>query len=203
MSERPTLLVFLKYPEPGRVKTRLAQSIGPERAAVLYGQWIGTVFQGFQVLRPAIRLVGYFDGASAQAFEAWHALADEWWPQPAGDLGDRLDAGIARAVESGAPVLAVGTDCLEITPELVTEAVRLLAQSDVVFGPSWDGGYYLIGTAAARSELFRSVRWSSQFTLVDHLARCREAGWSVALLPKLHDIDTWDHVSRSTDFGPT
>ena len=56
MSERPTLLVFLKYPEPGRVKTRLAQTIGPERAAALYGQWIGTVFQGFQVLRPAIRL---------------------------------------------------------------------------------------------------------------------------------------------------
>jgi rSAM/selenodomain-associated transferase 1 len=192
MTGHPTLLVFLKHPEPGRVKTRLARMMGVERAAALYGQWIGTVLDRFQPLRPAVRVVGYFDGAGAEAFWPWHSLADEWWPQPAGDLGDRLTAGFAKALESGRPALAVGTDCLEITPELVNDAVEHLAQHDVVFGPSWDGGYYLIGTTAARAGLFQSVRWSTEFTLADHLDRCREADWSVAFLPKLHDIDTWD-----------
>jgi uncharacterized protein len=192
MSRRPTLLVFVKYPEPGCVKTRLARTTGPERAAALYSQWISIVLGLFQALRPATRLVGYFDGAGHDAFGEWHALADEWWPQTAGDLGDRLSAGIAAALDSGGPALAVGTDCLEITPHLVTQAFAALSHKDVVFAPTEDGGYYLVGTPKIRPELFRSVRWSSPFTLADHLRRCRREGWSVALLPRLHDIDTWE-----------
>jgi rSAM/selenodomain-associated transferase 1 len=192
MSRRPTLLVFVKYPEPGRVKTRLAQTTGPERAATLYRQWISTVLDQFQAIRPATRLVGYFDGAGHDAFRHWHALADEWWPQPAGDLGARLSAGLAAALDSGGPALAVGTDCLEITPDLVAQAFAALSHKDVVFGPTADGGYYLVGTAKTRPELFRSVRWSSPFTLGDHLRCCRREGWSVALLPRVHDVDTWD-----------
>jgi rSAM/selenodomain-associated transferase 1 len=203
MIGRPTLLVFLKYPQPGRVKTRLAQAIGAEQAAGLYRQWIGTVFDRMQSVRTSVRIVGYFDGASSAEFQPWHPLADEWWPQPEGDLGERLSAGLAKALESCGPALAVGTDCLDITPELVNDAVRALARDDVVLGPSWDGGYYLIGTTAARPELFQSIRWSSEFTLADHLARCHEHKWSVAFLPKLHDIDTWDdwqaHLLRSAE----
>jgi glycosyltransferase A (GT-A) superfamily protein (DUF2064 family) len=67
-----------------------------------------------------------------------------------------------------------------------------LTKTDVVFGPSADGGYYLVGASAPRPSLFQSIRWSSPFTLSDHLARCRQEGWSVRLLPERHDIDTWD-----------
>ena len=141
MSQRPSLLVFLKYPEPGKVKTRLARAAGPEAAAALYRQWIGIVLARFQPLRPAVRLVGYFDGADVDAFQNWRPLADDWWPQPAGDLSNRLNAGIAMALESGGPAIAVGTDCLEIAPELITEALAALARDDIVFGPTWDGGY--------------------------------------------------------------
>ena len=124
MSRRPTLLVFVKYPEPGRVKTRLARTTGPERAAALYRQWISIVLGQFQALRPATRLVGYFDGACHDAFRDWHRLADDWWPQPAGDLGARLSAGVAVALDSGGPALAVGTDCLEINPDLVAQSLH-------------------------------------------------------------------------------
>jgi rSAM/selenodomain-associated transferase 1 len=185
-----SVLVFLKWPEPGRVKTRLASTVGPERAAALYRHWVGVILGDLQPLRSATRLVGYFDGAPQEAFRDWHALADDWWPQPTGDLGERLVAGFGRAFHLGGPVLAVGTDCLEIDAGLLLQAFEQLTHRDAVFGPTSDGGYYLIGLSAARPDLFRSVRWSSPSTLDDHLHCCRENGWSVSLLSMRHDIDT-------------
>ena len=192
MSGRQTVLIFLKYPEPGRVKTRLARTIGPIRAAALYRDWIATVLTQLQSLRPTTRLVGFFDGAPREAFGDWHGLADEWWPQPAGDLGDRMIAGYEAAFDAGGPVVAVGSDCLEMGAELVALAFEELAQKDVVFGPTVDGGYYLVGTARLRPTLFHSVRWSSPFTLADHLGRCRDQSCSFGLLPMRQDLDTWE-----------
>ncbi len=189
---RRTLLVFVKYPQPGRVKTRLARTVGPERAATLYRDWIGLVLDRLQPLRVTTRLVAYFDGAAERAFADWHQFADDWQPQPAGDLGERLAAGFQAGFASGGPVLAVGTDCLEMEPDLLEQAFEELSHKDVVFGPTPDGGYYLVGTAAVRPSLYRAVRWSSPYTLSDHLLRCRAEGWSVALLPTRHDLDTWE-----------
>jgi rSAM/selenodomain-associated transferase 1 len=185
-----SVLVFLKWPEPGRVKTRLASTLGPERAAALYRHWVGVILGHLQPIRSATRLVGYFEGAPEEAFRDWLALADDWWPQPSGDLGERLVAGFARAFHLGGPVLAVGTDCLEIDAGLLLQAFEQLSHRDVVFGPTPDGGYYLIGLSVARPELFRSIRWSSPFALDDHLRCCREERWSVSLLSMRHDIDT-------------
>ena len=184
------ILIFLKYPEPGRVKTRLARALGAERAAALYRNWIGIVLGLLQPLRDTTRLVGYFDGAPHEAFCDWHMLADDWLPQPPADLGERLAAGFEWGFKLGGPVLAVGTDCVEIEADLLLHAFEELSHQDVVFGPTPDGGYYLIGLSVARPELFWSIRWSSPFTLADHLRCCREKGWSVSLLPMRHDIDT-------------
>ena len=139
---------------------------------------------------PGRDIKGYFDGAPQEAFRDWHALADDWWPQPTGDLGKRLVAGFQRGFDLGGPVIALGTDCMEIETDLLLQAFRELSCHDVVFGPTADGGYYLIGLSAARPELFRSIRWSSPFTLDDHLHCCREERWSVSLLSMRHDIDT-------------
>jgi rSAM/selenodomain-associated transferase 1 len=185
-----TVLTLLKYPEPGRVKTRLASTLGPERAAALYRQWIGIVFGLLQPLRRTARVVGYFDGAPHEVFREWHTLADDWWQQSTGDLGERLIAGFERGLQFGGPVLAVGTDCVEVEAALLLQAFEQLSHQDVVFGPTPDGGYYLVGLSVARPDLFRSIRWSGPSTLSDHLRCCREKGWSVSLLPMRHDIDT-------------
>jgi rSAM/selenodomain-associated transferase 1 len=197
-----TILVFVKYPEPGRVKTRLAVAIGPEQAAGLYRCWIGEVLTALQPLRGPARLVCYFDGAPRSSFAEWDCFADDWWPQPPGDLGERLAAGFRLALANGGPAVAVGTDCLEMDAVLVSQAFDLLAAGhDVVFGPTPDGGYYLVGLSMDRPGLFAGVRWSSPDTLADHLDRCRERGWSFALLPPRHDIDTSDdwtaHLERT------
>jgi rSAM/selenodomain-associated transferase 1 len=191
-TKQGTVLVFLKNPEPGKVKTRLAAALGPERAAQLYRQWIGLVLEKLQPIRQQAKVIGFFVGGPEVYFREWHHLADDWWPQPQGDLGDRLEAGFALAHQAEGPVLAVGTDCLELDSALVCEAFAALEDHDAVFGPAADGGYYLVGTSRHLPEFFAGIRWSSMSTLEDHRLRCREQGWSAALLATRHDLDTWE-----------
>jgi rSAM/selenodomain-associated transferase 1 len=188
----PTLLVFLKYPVAGRVKTRLAASIGPERAATLYRQWIGLVFSRLQPLRDRVRIVACYDEAPRHAFALWEPFADEWRPQSAGSLGRRLHDAFEMAHTRGGPVVAIGTDCLELDAPAIQEALDLLAEKDVVFGPATDGGYYLVGNAKPLQGFFQGIPWSSPETLAAHLSLCRDRGWSVGLLPARRDIDTWE-----------
>ena len=192
----PTLLVFLKYPEPGRVKTRLAESIGPHRAAELYRGWIDLVLSRVQPLRPATRVVACYDGASREAFKPWHAAADDWWPQPPGDLGVRLDAAFARWQTAGEPAAAIGTDCLELDAGHLRAAFDLLKDHDAVFGPAEDGGYYLVGLARYLSGFFDEIPWSTADVLAAHRTRCERYGWSYGILPTLADIDTLDDLGQ-------
>jgi hypothetical protein len=185
------LLVFMKSPEPGQVKTRLAATIGHRAAAELYRQWIGIVLQSLQPLRSHCHVVGYCTPQPPEAFAAWEKLVDALWPQPEGDLGQRLAHGFRQGHEHSQRVVAIGTDCLEIDAALLAHAFALLHQHDVVFGPAADGGYYLLGTSADWPDGFGGVRWSSPHTLQDHLALCNVSGKRVALLPCLADIDTW------------
>lgn len=184
------LLVFLKYPAAGHVKTRLAESIGPERAADLYREWIGIVLHNVQGVRSAARLVACYDGAPPEAFSPWHRLVDDWWPQPDGGLGDRLDAAFKHCQVGGDPAIAIGTDCLGVDAKLVESAFAKLRDNDAVFGPATDGGYYLVGTARYLRDFFHGVPWSTPRTLAAHQNSCEQRRWSFGLLPTLHDIDT-------------
>lgn len=188
----PTLLVFLKYPHVGHVKTRLAASLGAEQAASLYREWIGVVLTRLQSLRGSIRIVAYYDGAPLPAFAVWHPLADQWWAQPEGDLGVRLAVGFEKAHNEAQPVIAIGTDCLELDSSLIRDAISRLVDADAVFGPAPDGGYYLVGTSSALPEFFEGIPWSTPETLTSHLALCKRIGWNVSLLPVRRDIDTVD-----------
>lgn len=198
---QPALLVFLKYPAPGRVKTRLAADLGPHAAARLYRRWIELVFRQLQPLRPDYRLLALYDGAPLGRFAPWLPLADRWLPQHHGNLGQRLDAAFRQiqldepgtAVPSyPRPACAIGTDCLELDPPLIRQAFQLLGTCDVVLGPAYDGGYYLIGTAAFCPRLFDNIRWSTPWTLDDQIRQCRQLGCSYACLPPRRDIDTLD-----------
>jgi len=185
-----TLLVFLKYPVSGQVKTRLAEAIGPQQAADLYRQWIGIVLQNVQAARSSARLVACYDGAPLEAFSPWHFMADDWWPQPMGGLGDRLSAAFHHWQAEGAPAIAIGTDCLDLTSECVEAAFTILRDQEAVFGPAADGGYYLVGLARCVPDFFRGIPWSTPNTLAAHQMSCEQHHWSFGLLPTLHDIDT-------------
>ncbi len=190
-SDHRTLLVFMKYPKPGQVKTRLAARIGPVAAANLYRSWIGIVLEQLQPLRGSVAVIGAITGGTPADFRDWDQLVDLWWTQPEGDLGTRLDAGFSEYQDAKRPVLAIGTDCLEIEPSLIEEAFTHLRQQEAVFGPAGDGGYYLVGTVRYLSGFFDQIRWSTQQTLHDHKERCRANRWRWSVLPRRDDLDTW------------
>ena len=178
------------------MKTRLADSIGPQRAAELYRQWIEIVFSRVQPLRGSMRVVACYDGAAREAFDAWHAAADDWWPQPPGDLGNRLDTAFGRWQSGGDQAVAIGTDCLDLEAAHVLSAFDILHDHDAVFGPAEDGGYYLVGLARYLPGFFGGIPWSTPEVLAAHRSLCEQNRWSFDLLPTLADIDTLDDYQQ-------
>jgi len=191
MSE--VLLLFVRYPEAGRVKTRLIPALGADGAAALYERMAGEVAAHVARLRrPALRRVALVEPPERVAVvgqwlgEGFAAVA-----QADGDLGARLTAAFSAAFAGGARrVVAIGSDCLDLTPELLHEAFDALCRVDAVVGPALDGGYYLIGLGRAIPAAFAAVPWSSPDTLTATLDRLQAAGAAVHLLRSLRDLDT-------------
>ncbi|HXI86863.1 MAG TPA: TIGR04282 family arsenosugar biosynthesis glycosyltransferase [Parvularculaceae bacterium] len=184
---RGTLIVFVKAPLAGRVKTRLAREIGIGRAAVLFRRMcertIGEAAKG-----------GWRNILAVDPPAALHAEFPVWprhferMAQVAGDLGGRMSAAIA-SVESG-PVVVIGADAPGLRAAHLHDAFSMLGRADAVFGPAEDGGYWLIGLARRKPapDLFKNVRWSSRDALADTIASLPR-DFHVDYLPVLRDID--------------
>jgi glycosyltransferase A (GT-A) superfamily protein (DUF2064 family) len=152
------------------------------------------VLTTLQPLRNQARVVGFTSGGPPDRFGEWDSLVDEWLPQPDGDLGARLQEGFAWGLAAG-PTVAIGTDCLDLTAEHVAASIELLESADAVFGPTHDGGYYLVALKCKLRGFFQGIRWSTAYALEDHLAKCKIEGWPVRLTETLDDIDTADDWS--------
>jgi len=189
------LVVFVKHPAPGAVKTRLAAAIGPEAAARLYRALAEHVLEATTPLAGEYERLVFFDPPEALAeIRAWlpgvRLLA-----QSSGDLGARMSDAFARAFARGAERVAlVGTDAPGVSRESVKEALDALGAADVVIGPAEDGGYYLIGLRAPRPGLFAGIAWSTPSVREETLARAAAAGLSVRELLPLRDVDTLEDL---------
>lgn len=205
----PTLVVFARAPERGRVKTRLAASIGDEAALDCYRALGAAVVAAVRPPappdgRPAWRtVVAHTPADAAPALADWLAPVHDalaYLPQHDGDLGARMRAAVEHAVAEGADrVVVIGTDCPDVDAATVAEALAALADADVVLGPALDGGYYLVGVRApadrASAALFAGVPWSAPDTLEVSLARAAAAGLTVAQLAPLRDVDTGEDLA--------
>lgn len=201
---RGTLIIFVKAPVAGRVKTRLGRALGPGRAAQLARLMMG------QTLAEAAK--GPWDvvlavdppGAVADGFHRLWTDAFARWPQPAGDLGARMSRALRDAPPG--PVVIIGADAPELRARRLRAAFAALRGADAVFGPAADGGYWLVGFSARRraaagwgAGVFESVRWSSANALADTRASL-PAHWRVALLGEMRDVDTREDLAI---LGPT
>jgi len=184
---RGTLVIFLKAPVAGRVKTRLAKSVGYGRAAAIYRRLCANTIDAAS--RGPWRTVLAVDPASAV-----HGFGDLWplrfqrISQGRGDLGQRM-LRVAQAAPVG-PVVIIGSDAPGLRTRHVRKAFAALQGADVAVGPAHDGGFWLIGLARRRgaSSLFEKVRWSSDHALADTL-RSLPATYRIAMLDHLADID--------------
>lgn len=199
--QRRCVLVFLKYPTPGRVKTRLAATLGDEAAVEIYRRLVDRVLHNLSAA-PLDEIRVMFDPPSHDAeakIREWLAPALAAVPaqvtisfvaQFQGDLGERLAAGFSQAfADGGSQVMAIGTDCVAIDEQVVAAAWQALDRCDAVFGPTEDGGYYLLATRSLQPALFENIPWSSEVTLARSLQQAEQSGLAVEQLTTLADVD--------------
>jgi len=198
-TQRPVLkhklIVFLRAPRPGEVKTRLAATIGDEAACEAYRKLVEKLLENLASLNE-VELCFAPDEAEAE-IRPWLKTGWRLSPQGGGDLGARLHRAFESACHSGAKhVVAIGSDCPEVTPGDIESAWIALQSHDAVIGPANDGGYWLIGLNEPRWSLFEGVAWSTDHVLAQTIERCRTAGLRVRLLRELDDVDTEDDWRR-------
>ncbi len=193
--------LFAKAPSPGSVKTRLAESIGPTAACALYQAFLQDLAERCRVWGD-VRQVGYAPATEAgrAALAAIFDTGYEFWPQPTGDLGARMEAFFLAAFAAGAErTVLIGTDSPDLPAESITAAWAQLSVVDVVFGPALDGGYYLIGARRFLPGALANVRWSTDQTLAESIRSVEAAGLTTALLPLWGDVDTAEDLIALRD----
>ncbi len=187
--------VYVKYPLPGKVKTRLAATIGPERAAMAYVKMTGIVLGEVLSALPRERfdVTLYCDpfmprpDYEAHFAEFPYSIA----MQSGADLGERLARSLGEMLSRHDSAIAIGTDCVALRPShLIEAAEQLAAGADLVLGPALDGGYYLIGMKKPHAALFEGIAWSTGSVLAQTIERALKLGLRVRKLEPLPDIDT-------------
>lgn len=189
------LIIFLKAPQSGRVKTRLAAELGPATALHTYQRLVKTLLGRLSTVERAELRFSPDDAAG----EVSHWLREGWKlrGQGAGDLGERLCRAFRDAFESDARrVVIIGSDCPDVTHVDINAAWAALETHDVVLGPATDGGYWLIGLRAVHQALFDGIHWSTSTVLTETLAACERIGLKVHRLRELADVDTADDWRR-------
>lgn len=183
------LIIFVKAPRPGMVKTRLAATLGDGPAADAYRRITRTLLDHLESLAN-VELRYAPDDALAE-IRPWLRAGWSARQQGPGDLGRRLVEAFADAFNRGADrSVIIGSDCPWIEPSDIENAWSHLNSFDVVLGPATDGGYWLIGLHKPQPEIFDGIQWSTESVLRQTLDRIRQAKLSSHMLRTLRDIDT-------------
>lgn len=192
------LIVFGREPVPGRVKTRLAAAIGDQAAAERYDAMLRDVLETAHKLS-GVETVAYWsceEEALSRLSERYQCRSRMQGP---GDLGQRMQAAFKEMFAAGCErCCIIGSDAPDLPLSYIRRAFQLLeaGQNDAVFGPSRDGGYYLLGLRRVYPGLFTDISWSSSVVLDQSLAAAQRAGLTTSLLPEWQDIDTVDDLNK-------
>ncbi|MCO5168700.1 MAG: TIGR04282 family arsenosugar biosynthesis glycosyltransferase [Planctomycetes bacterium] len=184
------VIVMAKAPRPGRVKTRLAQGLGSEAAAcALARAFLLDVWRSVEGLPWAQGVI------AGDALDMGVPGAPVW-PQGEGDLGERLERVIERALRDAGAVIVVGSDSPGLPMALLEEARAALERADAAIGPCSDGGFYLLGLRRHRPGLLGGLPWSAASTHAATLARLRAEDFDPVELARWFDVDDVDDLRR-------
>ncbi|MHC4402701.1 MAG: TIGR04283 family arsenosugar biosynthesis glycosyltransferase [Planctomycetota bacterium] len=196
MNER--LIIFTRYPEPGKTKTRLIPRLGPHGAARLQRDMTRHVLaQAKQLtgLRP-VSVEVRFEGGDANLMRRCFGGEFPFRRQSQGDLGRRLSCAFEAAFEAGIRrVVIIGADCPAVTPRLLQAAFDRLDGNDLVLGPATDGGYYLIGLSRPSPGLFTRIAWGTGAVLEETLRAARQMNLATSRIVELSDVDRPEDLS--------
>ena len=211
-AQQSVIVLFTRYPQAGKVKTRLIKHLGPQGAADLHSRMTKQVINQLQPVLEAgsVQLQVYYCGGSKQETRTWLGSDIHLARQQGNDLGERMQYTFEQTWQQGTKkVLLIGSDCPRMNPSIITSGLKYLQQHDLVLGPASDGGYYLIGLPARLKKnkqdydgLFQNIDWGTDQVLAQTLIRAHKNNLSFALLPQLHDIDRPEdlvHLNYYTD----
>ncbi|MCP4452563.1 MAG: DUF2064 domain-containing protein, partial [Planctomycetes bacterium] len=187
------LIIFTRYPEPGRTKTRLISALGAQGASDLHREmteW--TVRTARQAREPGLMDIEIcYTGGDEKGMRDWLGANLGYSQQVGHDLGERMARAFRFGFNEGYErIVLVGTDCPELTVEIIERAFQAVEQYDVVIGPVHDGGYYLVGMTHLFPQLFTGIPWGTETVLQMTLDTIKSTGVSWTLLEKLGDVDT-------------
>ncbi|MBD6614692.1 glycosyltransferase [Komarekiella sp. 'clone 1'] len=191
-SSKQHLIIFTRYPEPGKTKTRLIPALGTLGAANLQREMTEyTIFQVRELQKvTAISVEVRFAGGDLQLMQDWLGLGLVYQPQGEGDLGSRMARSLFDAFESGAEkVMIIGTDCPGVNAQILATAFEQLQAFELVLGPAIDGGYYLIGLRQPIPELFVNIEWGTAQVFQKTVEIAHLLNLSPVYLPTLADVD--------------
>lgn len=181
------LIIFYKNPQLGKVKTRLAATVGEAKAFSIYlllSEHTRIITESLPV-KKAIFYSDYIDNE-----DSWPNELYEKYLQCGDNLGEKMENAFAAGFKGGyKSICIIGTDCLELTSNIVHNAFRKLLTNDVVIGPAKDGGYYLLGMNYLQHALFRNKKWSSTTVLSETLNDLKMLGLNFQQLEPLSDVD--------------
>ncbi len=186
MKHQNAVIIFAKNLVPGKVKTRLAASIGNDAAFEVYKELLARTRSATETVA-ADKIVFYSDEVVKK---------DEWSQsflkskQQGENLGERMMNAFKEIFQQGyGKALIIGTDCPALNESMLLWAFEKLGESDVVLGPAYDGGYYLLAMKELLPCLFENIPWSTSTVFETTIAVCKSNNLSYSLLPTLHDVD--------------
>ena len=195
------LIIFTRFPIAGSTKTRLIPALGAAGAARLQRRMTEHVLKRVRQVRlmPALNIEIRFTGGDTDKMQTWLGPELDYRSQGSGSLGDRMALAFANAFQEGVDQAAlIGSDIPGITAATVERAFKGLDQADLVFGPSRDGGYYLVGlhreAFAPGRKLFQGLTWGAATVLNESLQTAAAAGLQTHLLEELTDVDYPDDL---------
>ncbi|MEI8185330.1 MAG: TIGR04282 family arsenosugar biosynthesis glycosyltransferase [Chlorobiaceae bacterium] len=195
MKNDSLLIIFTKNPERGLVKTRLASSIGDEKALEVYEtlrRHTACVVEKVDVNR-TVFYSHFLPAEDIFKPEYYHVQL-----QIGEDLGERMLYAMSNGFDAGfRHIVLIGTDCYELSTAILDSAFATLERSDAVVGPASDGGFYLIGLNMAIPELFLGRQWSTKEVLSETIGILSRLAIQYELLAELSDIDTLDDLKKS------
>lgn len=186
------LIVFIKNPQLGKVKTRIAKDLGDADALLIY----------MSLLEHTRKVVSNVDALKYLYYSNWIVENDKWPNekfaknlQEGNSLGERMAHAFAHTFQNHNKVIIIGSDCIQLTSKIIDDAYRTLDNYDIVIGPAEDGGYYMLGMRTYSPQLFDNMTWSHDKVLQDTIDRAEQSKLTYNIAPTLSDIDhaaDWD-----------
>lgn len=182
------LIVFLKNPQYGKVKTRLAKTIGHEKALAIYYKLISDTCETVSKV-DADKAIFYSDFLDTE--DIWQSTGYRKAVQQGHNIGERMFNSLKMGKEWGYDKVGlIGADIYDLSAEILNEAFHLMDLNDYIFGPARDGGYYFVGCKNPIPGVFQLKKWSHENVLGQSLAKVRKLNFTCHLINELNDVDT-------------